>query len=420
MTFSTHIREPKEAFVWIWLPGETQPVVAGRLAKTEKGLQFNYGKSFLQRRDAIPIYLPELPLRPGSLPLPPGLSMPNCLRDASPDAWGRRVIINRVPGKQNKNIDPAALGELTYLLASGSDRSGALDFQASPTEYKPRLSEQASLELLIQASDYVEKGNPLPLALDQALMHGTSLGGARPKAQIEDGGHKYVAKFPSSTDIYSVVKAEFISMRLAEVAGLNVAPVKLVKALGRDILLIKRFDRRKTEEGWQRKAMVSGLTLLELDELMARYASYEQLAEVIRHRFTNPKSTLREMFARMTFNILCSNTDDHARNHAAFWDGSGLSLTPAYDICPQPRTGNEATQAMLIHGENRFSRLDVCLKAAPNFLLSEKEARSIMDAQIESIHKNWNPVCDQAELSKVDRNLFWKRQFLNPYATRFY
>jgi serine/threonine-protein kinase HipA len=312
------------------------------------------------------------------------------------------------------------LGELTYLLASGSDRSGALDFQASPTEYKPRLSEQASLELLIQASDYVEKGNPLPLALDQALMHGTSLGGARPKAQIEDGGHKYVAKFPSSTDIYSVVKAEFISMRLAEVAGLNVAPVKLVKALGRDILLIKRFDRRKTEEGWQRKAIVSGLTLLELDELMARYASYEQLAEVIRHRFTNPKSTLREMFARMTFNILCSNTDDHARNHAAFWDGSGLSLTPAYDICPQPRTGNEATQAMLIHGENRFSRLDVCLKAAPNFLLSEKEARSIMDAQIESIHKNWNPICDQAELSKVDRNLFWKRQFLNPYATRFY
>src|SRR3546814_10321073 len=93
--------------------------------------------------------------------------------------------------------------------------------------------------------------------------------------------------------------------------------------------------------------------MLGLDEMMARYASYQDLAEIVRHRFTDPSATLRELFARIVFNILCGNTDDHARNHAAFWDGATLTLTPAYDICPPGRTGQEATQAMLISGNNR-------------------------------------------------------------------
>jgi len=108
---------------------------------------------------------------------------------------------------------------------------------------------------------------------------------------------------------------------------------------------------------------------------MARYASYETLSEIIRLRFTSPRHTLKELFSRLAFNILCGNTDDHARNHAAFWDGKALTLTPAYDICPQGRTGNEASQAMLISGNNNLSRLKTCLETAHNFLLSKKEAR---------------------------------------------
>jgi len=149
-----------------------------------------------------------------------------------------------------------------------------------------------------------------------------------------------VAKFSSNTDLYSIVKAEFIAMRLAAMAGLDVAPVKLVKAANKDVLLIERFDRVPKGKLWTRKAMVSALTLFDLDEMMARYASYETLAEIIRHRFTDPKNTLKELFSRLVFNILCGNTDDHARNHAAFWNGKELTLTPAYDICPQGRTGN--------------------------------------------------------------------------------
>jgi serine/threonine-protein kinase HipA len=411
----------KEAYVWIWLPEETEPVVAGRLEADNGNILFNYGKSYLERtRDknpAIAIYEPELPLKAGVLSLPEGLNMPSCIRDSAPDAWGRRVIINKKLGLKSAGTDTAELDELTYLLESGSDRIGALDFQRSPTEYVPRFANNVSMEELIESAERVEKGVLLTKELDQALFHGSSIGGARPKALIEDQGKKYIAKFSSSTDLHSVVKAEFVAMRLAALAGLNVAPVKLTKAVNKDVLLIERFDRKHKAQGWSRKAMLSALTLLGLDDMMARYASYETLAEIIRHRFNDPKETLEEVFTRLVFNILCGNTDDHARNHAAFWNGKTLTLTPAYDICPQGRTGNEASQAMLISGNNNLSQLKSCLATAHNFLLSEEKARIIFEKLITAIEQNWDSVCKEAELNEVDKKLLWGRQFLNPFST---
>jgi len=410
-----------EAYVWIWLPEETEPVVAGRLEADNGNILFNYGKSYLERtRDknpAIAIYEPELPLKAGVLSLPEGLNMPGCIRDAAPDAWGRRVIINKKLGFKGAGTDTAELDELTYLLESGSDRIGALDFQRSPTEYVPRVANNVSMEELIESAERVEKGVPLTPELDQALFHGSSIGGARPKALIQNQDKKYIAKFSSSADLYSVVKAEFIAMRLATLAGLNVAPVKLVKAANKDVLLIERFDRKQKAQGWSRRAMISALTLLGLDDMMARYASYETLAEIIRHRFTNPKETLEEVFSRLVFNILCGNTDDHARNHAAFWNGKTLTLTPAYDICPQGRTGNEASQAMLISGNNNLSQLKSCLATAHNFLLSEAKARAIFEKMITATEQNWDSVCKEAELNEVDKKLLWRRQFLNPFSS---
>ncbi len=205
-------------------------------------------------------------------------------------------------------------------------------------------------------------------------------------------------------------------MRLAKLVGLDVAPVTLTRSSHKDVLLVERFDRIHTKQGWERKGMVSALTLLGLDEMMARYASYEDLAEIIRHRFTNAPATLKELYSRIVFNILCGNTDDHARNHAAFLDGDKLSLTPAYDICPQGRTGQEASQAMLITGNNRMSRIETCLAAASQFLLSREEGTAIAEQQKRTIEENWKSVCDEAELSGIDRNLLWGRQFLNPYV----
>lgn len=409
-----------EAFVWIWLPGDIHPVVAGKLVADGKDIEFNYGRSYLERQHdhqaSISIYEPELPLKKGIISLPPGLNFFGCLRDAAPDAWGRRVIINKKLGKKGAQTDTNSLDELTYLLESGSDRIGALDFQRSPSEYVPRSVNNARIEELLESAERVEKGIALTPDLDQALFHGSSIGGARPKALIEDGGCKYVAKFSSGTDLYSVVKAEFIAMRLATLVGLNAAPVKMVQASGKDVLLIERFDRVNNGEGWTRKCMVSALTLFGLDDMMARYASYEEFAEIIRRRFNEPKATLKELFSRLVFNILCGNTDDHARNHAAFWDGKMLSLTPAYDICPQGRAGNEASQAMLISGNNNLSRLKTCLAASQAFLLTQNEARDIFEQQISIIEDNWHSVCDEAHLSDVDRSLLWGRQFMNPFS----
>ena len=406
----------KEAYVWIWLPAEPDPVVAGRIEADGEQYVFNYGKSYLDRSDRMPIYLPELPLEAGTIYPEEGLTMSGALRDGLPDAWGRRIIINQMTGYKGTAAQDIEFDELTYMLESGSDRIGALDFQASATNYIPRSAKAASMEELLASADRVEKGIPLTPELDQALRHGSSIGGARPKAPIQDGNEKYIAKFSSTSDTYNVVKAEFLAMRLASLAGLSVAPVKLVQASGRDVLLVKRFDRERKGKNWTRRLMVSALTLFGLDAMMARYTSYEDLAEIIRRRFADPEVTLRELFSRLTFNILVGNIDDHARNHAAFWDGTLLALTPAYDICPQQRTGRETNQAMRISGNRKESRLGLCVDAAYIFLLNTDDAMAIIQQQIECIKKNWSNVCSEANMVEVDRNFLWRRQFLNSYA----
>lgn len=410
----------REAFVWIWLPGATEPVVAGRI-EFEGGIySFNYGQSYLERDNAIAIYAPELPLQRGRIAPDAPHEMAGCLRDGAPDAWGRRVIINRLTGLSRNAAKEVDFGELIFMLNSGSDRIGALDFQTSSDRYEPREQDNATLEELLEAAEKVERGEPIPPALDRALLHASSIGGARPKALIQAGPDKFIAKFSATNDTIAVVKAEFVAMRLAAEIGLNIAPVRLAKASGKDVLLVHRFDREWTGSGWTRHAIVSALTMLNLNEMQARYASYRDLAEIVRARFTRPQATLRELFGRMVFNVLTGNTDDHARNHAAFWDGGNLSLTPAYDICPQARLGREANQAMLITDNDKRSLLETCRLAAPNFLINDRDARELIAYQIETITRLWPAICDEAELSLVDRTYLWRRQFLNDYAFEGY
>jgi serine/threonine-protein kinase HipA len=125
-----------EAFVWIWLPGATEPVVAGRVARepgsgrAEDRYVFAYGNSYLSRTDRLPIFT-DLPLESGTQDPPRGLQIAGSLLDATPDSWGRRVVNERVLGRRERSSDPADLDLVTYMLESGSDRIGALDFQAS-------------------------------------------------------------------------------------------------------------------------------------------------------------------------------------------------------------------------------------------------------------------------------------------------
>lgn len=407
--------EPETAFVWVWLPAADDPVVAGRLDVTGDVVSFTYGLSYLENQHAIPLYLPELPLQRGTQPPLVG-EIAGCIADAGPDSWGQRVILNRLVGGDAE--DTAQLGRLTYLLESGSDRIGALDFQASSSEFLPRSAGHATLEELAQSAERVEQGIPLSPALDEALLHGSSIGGARPKALLHDGDRRLIAKFSAAADPYAMVKGEFVAMELAQRAGLSAAKVELTSALGKDVLLVERFDR--TAAG-TRRAMVSALTILGLAELSGRHATYYDLADVIRARFTDPDATLHELFSRITFSILTGNNDDHARNHAAFWDGRSLTLTPAYDITPHPRAGGETAQIMAIGRDGwRMSQVAGCVRYAHDYHLSTKEARDIVDRQIEVIRAGWEDVCDLGRLTKVDRGYFWERQFLNRYSLEGY
>ncbi|MGN0064849.1 MAG: type II toxin-antitoxin system HipA family toxin [Nocardioides sp.] len=421
---------PQRVFVWVWLPGSQVPVVAGAVDELEATgrLTFTYARSYRARSDAVPLFTPELPLvagrfdpgRPGTLPdgsrntywrgspdpqSRSALDVHGCLRDSAPDAWGRRVI------NLAKARDPeAVLDERTYWLDSNSDRIGALDFQLSPTDYVPRGG-SASLEELQAMTARVEAGLPVPPDLLAAAGHGTSIGGARPKALLEDADGHHVAKFHSSTDVRPVVQAEAVAMLLAAEAGVEVAPVRVEMHQNRPALLVERFDRA---DGC-RRMMVSALTVLGLREAEARYASYTMLAEAMMSSgWADGAQQMTELFTRAAVNVAVGNTDDHLRNHAAFFDGHQLRLTPAYDVSPQPRNTSIASHAISFDtGGPRLSRFADLVAAAPAFRLTQAHAREIVDHVVEVVTQGFAAACDAAMLTRAQATMLWGREFLN-------
>lgn len=399
---------PTEAYVWIWLPDATEPVVSGRLDRRADRYVFSYGRSYLDRSDAVPIYEPELPLDDFEHEPLDG-PMPLCIDDATPDSWGRAVI-NAKLGAVGAELDP-----LVYMLESGSDRGGAIDFQASPTEYVPRSPRRAPLDQLVTAADLIDAGEPIDEVLTTALVHGTPLGGARPKALIDDGGVVMLAKFSRLVDTFRWTQSEYVAMELARRAGLDVAPVRYVETMNRGVLLVERFDRTATGT---RRRVVSAATILSMQTIVAaQHFTYVELADEIRARFVNPDANLRELFSRIMFNILVGNTDDHARNHAAFVIDDGLDLTPAYDVAPQPRSGEMARHPRFGNDvDGRESRIAALIVAAPIYHLTTAEGREIADRQIQVIRRDWDEVCDAAHLTNDERASLLTGPILNPYA----
>lgn len=178
-------------YVWTWLPGTTEPIPAGVLAPREGALRFGYGRGYLARPNAIALGR-DLPLSPGWVD--PLELMPSSLRDAAPDAWGMRVILARVTGGRRNDLD--MLDQSRYLLESGSNRPGAVDFQASASAYAAR-EDTAPLDQLHRGAQAVDDGRIVPHSLDAALLAGTSIGGARPKALLRDDAGEWIAKFSS-------------------------------------------------------------------------------------------------------------------------------------------------------------------------------------------------------------------------------
>ena len=298
------------------------------------------------------------------------------------------------------------------MLASGSNRFGALDFQQSAHEYRPRL-DTAGLGELYDAAEKVLAGVPLSPVIGDALMNGTTIGGAHPKVLItDDSGTEHIAKLSVSTDVHPIIRAEAVGIELARRCGLEVPNARVITSLGRDVLLIERFDRLS---GAQRRHVVSGLTMLGLDALLgARYGSYPEILDVLREHARAPRDVGRRLFERVVFNVAVGNNDDHARNHGAFWDGHSLELTPAFDLTPQVRSTDTSTQAMDIGRDgSRGSQFSVCIAAAADYGLSRPDAQEIVDHIVSTVEAQWLDAADAAGLSVADRNALWRRSVLN-------
>lgn len=402
-----------ELYVWTWLPGATEPVLAGRVEQSGPIVTFVYGLRYRARPDAISLFTPELPLRPGIQEPADGLNIAGVLRDGSPDRWGRGVIERRL------GAAPNSLNEIDYMLSSSSNRFGALDFQVDRDKYVPR-DESATLDELHRAAIILDEGGELSAGLDAALMHGTSLGGARPKATLTDeDGSEWLAKFSSSDDrVFSVVNAEATMLELARRAGMNVPESKVISSLGKEVLLVKRFDR---DGAGGRRHVVSGLTMALTDEMYARYVSYPQILDVLRLYAKDATEAGPELFRRIAMNIAISNNDDHARNHAAFWDGMHLELTPAYDLAPGQRSGDTFEQAMPYGRGDRGTKVSnfaALVSESETYGLSSAEGRHIIDQLVSSIRENWDAAAEVARLSAADKKKLEEKQVL-PRAAFF-
>ncbi len=393
-----------EGFVHVWLPGRVEPVVCGRAFEVEGELHFVYGRSYLARPTAIPLDPRELRLSE-EVHRPRRDRVHGVLRDASPDSWGRRVIESR--------RGTGALSEIEYLLSAGRDRVGALAV-AEETVLPAEDEAGVALDALLEAARRVELGLPLPPSLELALLHASSLGGARPKALLDSGDRRWIAKFASTSDTYPVVRAEFAAMQLARDVGLFVPETQLVQSLGKDVLLVERFDRVPVGAAWGRRMLVSALTALQLAESEARLASYLDLAGFLRKSARAAGADCRELYRRMVFNLLIGNTDDHARNHAFFWDGEAYELTPAYDLCPMLRSGRTAAQAMIVGREGRRSSLSNARSEAGRFGLDEVEAGDLIEALVAESRARWPDAAERAGLTAADRARLERETVLGP------
>lgn len=390
-----------ERTVFIHLHGETEAVPAGRLRLIEQGLQvrassFAYGRRYVARVNALPVDPVSLPLDSDGndeerVPAA-GLSLFGALRDATPDAWGRRVIENRL------RAPPNGLPESVYLDHAGPHRAGALDVRESPTSVPASgvLPALVDLEHLLDAAARIEEGEPVPAHLDAFFAGGPSVGGARPKAVVTFDGTQWIAKFPARNDRFNVPLIECATLELARAAGLCVPRTHLQRlADGRIVMLIERFDREPLEHGMGRRHMVSALTLLALYAQDSPDSSYAAMSDAMGVYGVSGQIApdRAELFARMVFNILVSNDDDHLRNHAFLHDanGDGWRLSPLYDVVPKPQVAHERYLHLSIGPQGRHARLDNALAGAGRFGLLPPAAARIID-RIVRVARGWRDI----------------------------
>lgn len=402
-----------ECFVYLTLPGTIDFVTAGRfvLGEDRSGLpvgRFVYGRTYLARPDAVPIDPIELPLNERTYETTRLKGVFGALRDASPDHWGRRVI--------DKHAGVPVSNELDYLLLAADERAGALGFGLNVNPPAPRRTYNRTLELarLQSLADQIlaaegEDTAAAPAAelaqVQDLLLLGTAMGGARPKVVIEDGGELWIAKFNRVDDAWNNARIERAMLVLARECGVHTADSRVIQVAGRDALMVKRFDRIAHEEGYARARMLSALTLLRSGESHQNRErwSYVLLVEELRRISARPREDAHELFRRVVFNALISNTDDHPRNHAVIAPLDEWRLSPAYDLTPFPAVSLERRDLALTLGDfGRYANATNLSSQCARFLLDPDEAARII-ADIEAVVRGrWYALARREGASESD------------------
>lgn len=392
-----------DAFVWVFLPGAREPVVAGVLGRSVsgRGLAFRYANSYLAHDNPLSLG-PDLELTDRTFPPAVGHGMPSSIRDAMPDGWGRQVI-NLDLGRDVED----ALPDVQYMLRSGSDRVGALDFQASPTTYEARLS-GGTLREVGDVATAIDDHEPVGSGLLNAVRNTlTSAGGSQPKAFVLFGGRSWLAKFQTSYDKTSpLIKAERAALHVAEQAGLDVPAAQLVRiTTARNpndlVLLTERFDRR----GEGRRMVISGMTVAEEHSTMN--ASYPRLVEKLRGLARNPDAVGRELFQRLAFRIAMRVDDDHLRNVAFFWDGSHAEFTPAFDLSPD-LVGTPIGLTDIGEGSREFS-LEALTARHHYYNVSRSESVDIAEHMVDVVKAHRADAAEVAEMLPHEKDLLLTR-----------
>jgi serine/threonine-protein kinase HipA len=399
-----------ECYVYITLPGETESITAGKFALTtdRRGNptgKFVYGRSYLARDNAVPIDPIELKLSTKIYETNLLKGVFSALRDASPDSWGRRVI--------EKYTGQAQLGEIDYLLHSPDDRAGALGFGLNQDPPAPRrkFNQTMDLERLQELADLIIADEDLPDSAEaeqaQKLIggDGTSMGGARPKAVVEDESGLWIAKLRHREDKWNDARVEHAMLMLARECGLQAAESKVVTIGKHDAVLIKRFDREKMTAGYRRGRMLSALTLLHSDESYQNREkwSYVLLVEELRRISSQPRADAPELFRRMCFNALISNIDDHPRNHAVIAMNTDWKLSPAYDLTPDTPISIERRDLALDCGDwGRYANAENLLSQSARFLLEPDEARKTIDEMEQIVKNNWYDIARREGVTEKD------------------
>ncbi len=399
----------RDCFVYIVLPGGTKFVTAGRYRRTidRHGIvtgRFIYGKSYLARDNAVPIDPIELKLGTKTHETNLLKGMFGSLRDASPDHWGRRVI--------ERHLGSPDPDEMDYLLRSPDDRAGALGFGLNKEPPDPRTEFNRKLDLgkLQEFADAVIQDEELPKGADaeqaqELMLAGTSMGGARPKAVVEDDGALWIAKFNRPDDKWNHAKVERAMLELAHACGIHRTESKLTMIGDRDALLVKRFDRVGTNKGYRRARMLSALTLLRAEDSHQDRSkwSYVLLAEELRRISADPEADAAELFRRMCFNALITNNDDHPRNHAVLAIENHWRLSPAYDLVPAMPISVERRDLALECGDmGRYAHAENLLSQSVRFLLKADDARAIVDNIECIVRERWYEFCRREGVSDKD------------------